>query len=104
MSENRIIFRSSNGKVWTDGINYGTLNAGHELVRDMAMEIDRLKQHEIALEHAFDCIHAIFGDPDDKCGSNVILPDFLKLGEDKFKAVCRLAIEYKKNLKQSTSK
>jgi hypothetical protein len=37
------IFKSGNGEVWRDGENYGSLNAGHELCRDMAMEIERLR-------------------------------------------------------------
>jgi hypothetical protein len=91
------IFKSANGEVWRDDEgNYGTLKAGHELCRDMAMEIERLREYETMFKHAIHQVDLVF----QQCVEipNPILPDFAKLGEDKFLAVVRLAKEYKRLL------
>ncbi len=62
--------------------------AAHELIA----EIDRLNQYRKAHHHAIECVDRVF-----QCDSKKpppILPEFCRIGDDKFEAVVRLARAY----------
>src|SRR5690606_19889033 len=57
-------------------------------------DIERLRQYERLFDHALSCVDEVF----QVCTEipEPILPNFCTLGEDKFRAVKRLAVEYKR--------
>lgn len=63
--------------------------AARDAIANLEAERDQFKQ---LYRHALDCVDQVF----QVCSEipNPILPDFCQLGEDKFRAVVRLAKEY----------
>lgn len=68
-------------------------------IRDLEAKCAELEQFKTLFNHALDCLNQVFQVESRK--PPPLLPDFLKLGEDKFRGAVRLAVAYLSELKRS---